>query len=254
MGQQRQEQSISHTAIHDSIKLITTVLFSTVVISFGKYEVLRLLPLFVFPMLLFAYSDMRGKLLMKRLILLEPLVVGIGILNPFFESQTFMLGGLELSIGWISFVSLIVRSTLILMTALILAESLKLEEALMGLRVPPIFVTQVALTYRYIGLLTKEVKAVLLAYRLRASSDKPIRMQHMGSVLGHFFLRTLDKANTIHEAMLLRGFDGTHHGVRGRAFSGKDLAYLLLWTGAFALLRFVDFGLLIGRLIIGGAS
>ncbi len=245
---------MAQQSVHHSIKLITTVLFSTVVISFGKYEILRLLPFFMFPMMLFAYSNMQGKVLLKRLLMIEPLIVGVGILNPFFESQTFMLGSLELSIGWISFVSLIVRSTLILMTALVLAESLQLEEALIGLKVPPLFVTQVALTYRYIGLLTKEIKSVLLAYRLRSANEKRVRMHHMGSVLGHFFLRTLDKANNVHEAMLLRGFDGTHHGVRGRAFKGRDFMYLIVWASVLIGMRLIDVGALFGKLMMGGAS
>lgn len=247
------QTNAQNKTVHHSIKLITTVLFSTVVISFGKYEILRLLPFFVFPMLLFAGSNLQVKVLMKRLLLIEPLILGIGILNPFFESETFMLGGLVLSMGWLSFASLFIRSLLILMTAIVLAESLALEEALIGLKVPPIFVTQVALTYRYIGLLTKEVKAVLLAYRLRSSRRKNVRMQHMGSILGHFFLRTLDKANTIHEAMMLRGFDGTHHGVRGRAFKGRDVAYLVIWTFVLIGLRIFDVGAWIGILMMGGA-
>ena len=76
----------------------------------------------------------------------------------------------------------------------------------------------------------------------------------MGSVLGHFFLRTLDKANTVHEAMLLRGFDGTHHGVRGRAFKGQDFIYLILWTFILIGMRLIDVGALFGKLMMGGAS
>jgi len=245
---------MAQQSVHHSIKLITTVLFSTVVISFGKYEILRLLPFFTFPMLLFAYSNMQVKVLLKRLIMIEPLIVGIGILNPFFESQTFMLGNLELSIGWISFISLFVRSTLILMTALVLAESLQIEEALIGLKVPPLIVTQVALTYSYIGLLSKEIKSVLLAYHLRSANENSIRIQHMGSVLGHFFLRTLDKANTVHEAVLLRGFDGSHHGVRSRSFTGQDYIYIILWGLVLIGLRLFDVGALFGQLMIGGTS
>lgn len=243
---------LSKTKIHHSILLLTTVLYSAVVISFGKYEITKVIPFIIYPAMMFAFIDAPIKPILKKLILIEPLILGIGILNPFFENQTFQVFDLSLSYGWLSLGSLVLRGTMILLSTLILAESIQLEEALIGLKMPPIFVTQLALTYRYIGLMTHEIKTVMLAYSLRSQQTKRINIKHMGSILGHFFIRTLDKANRVHHAMMLRGFDGTNHRMSGKPILVKDWLVFILWTIIFFGLRVLDVSNVLGQWLMGG--
>ena len=238
--------------IHHSILLLTTVLYSAVVISFGKYELISVIPFFCYPALMIAFSDVPIRRVLKHLIFIEPLIIGVGLLNPFFEKQTFQLLDVSWSYGWISLFSLMLRGTMILLTTLVLSEQIRFDEALIGLRIPPMIVTQLAITYRYIGLLTQEIKAVMLAYSLRSSRGKRIDIKHMGSILGHFFIRTLDKANRVHHAMMLRGFDGTNHRLSGIPVSWQDLVYVVVWGIVFCGLRLLDVSTMLGRIIVGG--
>jgi len=237
---------------HHSILLLTTVLYSAVVISFGKYEITRVVPFVIYPAMMIAFSDISLKSILKKLILIEPLIIGVGLMNPFFEKETFQVLSLSLSYGWISLLSLFLRGTLILFATIVLSEKIQLEEALIGLRLPPLFVTQLAITYRYIGLLTREIKSVMLAYKLRSSHSKRVDIKHMGSLLGHFFIRTLDKANRVHHAMVLRGFDGSNHRLSVRPLKISDIMVFIFWGCVFIGLRVIDVSDAFGRFVLGG--
>jgi cobalt/nickel transport system permease protein len=71
-------------------------------------------------------------------------------------------------------------------------------------------------------------------------------------LLGHLLLRTLDRAERIHQAMLARGFDGEIHLLRPLRFHLAEWAFLLGWTALFAVMRTVDVARLLGELA-GGA-
>lgn len=89
--------------IHPLIKLLTTVIYLTVVVSFGRYEISGLLPLLFFPVLVITLAELPLLPILKRMLLAAPFVIGIGILNPVFDHQVLVIGGLTISRGWITF-------------------------------------------------------------------------------------------------------------------------------------------------------
>ena len=75
--------------IHPLIKLITTVIFIAVVMSFDRYDIGRLLPFVLYPVIIVIVSDLPKAPIFKRIIIIEPFIIGVGIL---LIELTFMLG------------------------------------------------------------------------------------------------------------------------------------------------------------------
>lgn len=245
------------TAIHKLyplVKLLTTVSFLTVVVSFGKYDIGGLLPLLLYPFIVFALAEIPVKPILMRLLLVSPFIIGIGILNPFFDHKIFLLGQIEILRGWITFFSLLIRSVLTVTAALLLIATTGMDRlggALRMLKIPRIFVLQLLLTYRYISVLMEEVSRTLRAYSLRAPQQKGVHRSAWGSLTGQLILRTFDRAQRIYEAMCLRGFTGEYRTGGFKEIGVWDLAYLAGWVLFFAAARVYNIPMLLGSLITG---
>ena len=240
--------------IHPLMKLLTTVSYLTVVVSFGKYDIGGLLPLLIYPSMVFALAEIPVKPILMRILLVSPFIIGLGILNPFFDHQVFLLGGIEISRGWVTFLSLLIKSGLTVTAALLLIATTgmdRLAGALRMLKIPRVFVLQLLLTYRYISVLMEEVARTLRAYSLRAPGQKGVHRSAWGSLAGQLILRTIDRAQRIYEAMCLRGFTGEYYTGGFKEIRVWDLAYLAGWVLFFVAARIYNIPMLIGSLITG---
>lgn len=247
------QETVIHK-LHPLVKLLTTVSYLTVVVSFGRYEVAGLLPLFFYPVMVLALAELPVKPILLRILLVSPFIIGIGILNPVFDQQTFVLAGREFSRGWVTFLSILLKSGLTVTAALLLIATTgmdRLAGALRILKVPRVFVLQLLLTYRYISVLMEEVARTLRAYSLRAPKQKGVHRSAWGSLAGQLLLRTFDRAQRIYEAMCLRGFSGEYHSGEINIICRWDWAYLGGWVVFFILARTYNLPLLIGSLLTG---
>lgn len=243
-------------------KLLTTLVYLAVVISFGKFEISSLLPFVFYPVLLFAFSEVPSIPVLKKLVLVCPLILGIGILNPIFDTRTAVFGGIILSRGWITFFSILIKSGLTVTASILLLATTGMDRlgyALRQLKVPKLFVLQLLLTYRYLSVLLEEVSRMSTAYALRAPGQKGIAFRNWGSFAGQLLLRTFDRAQRVYQAMVLRGFDGEYHtgdiAVHSFRISDpvwKDFAYFAAWSVFFILARIYSIPLLIEIIINGG--
>jgi cobalt/nickel transport system permease protein len=136
--------------------------------------------------------------LLKRLLLLEPFVLGIAILGLFQE------GG-----GHVVLVILI-RSTLCLMTLILLSNTTPFSELLRVLkriRVPGLFVTVLALMYRYLFVLIDEAERMQRARKSRSfTRNRRGGWRNFSTVVGQLFIRSADRAERIYAAMCARGW------------------------------------------------
>lgn len=248
----RKETSIHK--IHPLIKLLTTVIYLFVTISFSKYEIISLLPLLFYPVIVFTFAELPLAPILKRVLLVEPLIIGIGILNPFFDQQTIIIGGLVLSRGWITFLSIFIKCGLTVTAAILLLVTTgmdKIAAALRMLKVPKVFVLQLLLTYRYISVLMEEVGRILRAYSLRAPKQKGVHRSAWGSLAGQLILRTFDRAQRVYQAMCLRGFTGEYNTGNASKIKSLDFVYLFVWILCFAVVRIWNIPILIGAFFTG---
>ncbi|GCD82918.1 cobalt ECF transporter T component CbiQ [Parageobacillus thermoglucosidasius] len=240
--------------IHPLIKLLTTVAYLTVVVSFERHEISGLLPFIFYPILIFALAEIPVAPILKMILFIEPLIIGIGILNPLFDHSKILLGGIAISKGWFTFLSIFIKCSLTVTASILLIATTgmdRLAAALRMLKIPKIFVLQLLLTYRYISVLIEEVSRMMRAYSLRAPGQKGIKWSVWGSFAGQLLLRTFERAERVYQAMSLRGFTGEYHTGEIAKLSFKDLAYFAAWILFFVIARIYDIPVLLGSLFTG---
>ncbi|WP_371373988.1 cobalt ECF transporter T component CbiQ [Sporomusa aerivorans] len=241
--------------LNPCIKLITTLFFIIVVTSFPKYEITGLLPFFLFPAVLISLGGLPAGPLGKRLLLVAPFVLFIGIFNPLFDTAPVAkIGSFIITGGWLSFASITIRLCLTVTTALILVATTGIDalgSALMRIGVPKILVIQLLFMYRYLHVLLEEFIRSLQAYSLRSFHGTGIRFRAWGSLLGQLLIRSVDRANRIYQSMLCRGFDGEVRLLRTNTMQSTDLIYLAFWITFFLAARFFNLPQLLGKLLMG---
>lgn len=236
-------------------KLGATLLFIVTVVSFPKYEITGLLPFFLFPTLLFSLGEIPVKFIMKKVFLVSAFALFIGIFNPMIDRKiAFTLLGVPVSGGWISFLSIMLKFFLTITSALLLIATTSFPgicHALQKLGVPDIFISQLLFLYRYIFVLVEEAMKVARARDMRSFGNKGKGMKAFISLAGTLFLRTIERAERIYQAMLSRGFTGKLHASRPYCFSGVDAGFLAATITALYLFRVHDVVGAVGRFSVG---
>jgi cobalt/nickel transport system permease protein len=143
-------------------------------------------------------SAIPARFILKRLLLLEPVVLGIALL------QLLRPNGGE------SFLLILVRSTLCLLTMILLSNTTPFAEilgVLQRVRLPWIFVTLLALMYRYLFVLVDEAERMERARRSRTFDRKSRRSwKSVATLVGQLFVRSSERAERVYAAMCARGW------------------------------------------------
>ena len=71
--------------IHPAVKLVVTVLYLVLVVSYGGYQLTGVLGMALYPFLLFEISGLSFRDALRRLRIVLPLVCVVGIFNPLFD-------------------------------------------------------------------------------------------------------------------------------------------------------------------------
>lgn len=241
--------------INSVVKIIVTLIYIIIVISYDKYNISGLIPMIIYPVVILSLSDLPIIPLLKRMLIVMPLVIFIGIFNPFYDREVIaVFFGIPISGGWISFFSIIIKCALTVFSSLLLIATTGMNNiafALRKLKIPKIFVMQLLLTYRYISVLLDEISHVWNAYVLRASFQKGVALKDSGSLLGQLLLRTYDRAQRVYNAMVLRGFDGEYNTGTGSRVLKIDIIYLVCWVLFFVIVRYINISELIGSIMTG---
>ncbi len=235
-------------------KVLTAVLFVICVVSFDKYVIAAMLPFALFLTITMGLGDVPAVYIMKKLIITSPFAVMIGIFNPLFDQQTALhLGSLAVSGGWISFLSILLRFCLTVSAMFVLIATTGFNSVCMALEklgIPKIFAVQLLMLYRYIFVLIEEGQRMYRARTLRSFQKRRMDMKTFSYFIGQLLLRTLDRGQRIHQAMLCRGFDGT---VRTRQTLHLTLQDVLVFCSCSILLmglRLYDISNLLGRFLM----
>ncbi|MBF0375861.1 MAG: cobalt ECF transporter T component CbiQ [Desulfamplus sp.] len=264
----------SKTWIHSldpRAKVLTTLLFVGIVVSFGKYEISILIPFMLYPVVMITWANLPIIYLIKKMVLLMPFAFFIGIFNPLIDRDiilkinlTFIslidiarfidltkfieimglqnsTGVIEISGGWLSFFSIMIRFSLTVSAALILICTTGFDSiclALQKFRVPGPFIVQLMFLYRYMFVLIDEASRMVRARSLRTFDvDSKMRFSLFVPMIGQLLLRTLDRAQRIHLAMCCRGFDGHIQMIRKMKFGVSEVLFILGWSSVFIIFR-----------------
>ncbi len=244
--------------LHPMAKLMITIAYIVVTVSFGKYQLSGIMPMVLYPVFVFQLSGISVRSCFYKLRVVLPLVCAVGLFNPMFDRAPLLyVGSTAVSGGVISMITLMLKGVFCLMASFCLAATTSMDAvcaALRKLRVPNMLVTLLLLTYRYVSVMLEEVSVMTTAYKLRAPGQKGIHRSAWGSFLGQLLLRSMDRAEELYSAMLLRGFCGEFRYAESASAKPRDYVFTLTALGFFVLCRCFDFAELFGSMAMGGAA
>ncbi len=175
-----------------ALALILTV----VLLPRGQWPALLAVAALLFA-LIFA-SRISGWFLLKRMLLLEPLVLGVAGLM-LFQPDGVMRCALAMT-----------KANLCLLVTLLLSQTTPATEmlrVLQRLRVPWLFITTLTLMHRYLFVLADEAERMRRARASRTfTRGRRFQWQALSSVVGQLFVRASERAERIYNAMCARGW------------------------------------------------
>ena len=196
--------------LHPMAKLLSACALILCAVSFGRYDFVRLAPYLFYPFVLMALAELPYRLLLSRVLLALPFCVCAGLANVFYDRVVaFFLGTMPVTYGALSMATILLKTYLCVMAALLLAGTTpagEIADQLRRLRLPWAFVLAFTMTFRYSAILIEEAYGMMVAYRLRAGSDRAIHIRHMGPFVGQMVLRAFDRAERVYGAMRCRGY------------------------------------------------
>lgn len=238
--------------IHPMAKLVTTVLYVAFVISFSPRDVSGLMSFIFYPVIMMSLSGTPYRPLVRRLLFALPFSLMGGISNLILSrGAVFYIGHFAVSLGMVSFASIMLKTLLSVLAVLILIATTSFVEIsyqLAALRIPKIICLQLVMTYRYLSTLISEAASMFTAYSLRSPNQKGIKMRDMGSFAGQLIMRSFDRAERVYQAMKCRGFDGVYHGRKRGGLRWSDGFYITSLIFLTILLRFFNLSLFLGNL------
>lgn len=235
-------------------KLLLTVFYIFVTVSFNKYDITGIFFMVLYPVLGYQLSEIPVRTCFYKLRIVMPLVCAVGLFNPFFDREIIMyVGALGISGGVISMLTLMMKGIFCLMASFLLIATTSIEEicrAFRQLHFPKLLTSLLLLTFRYISVLLDEVAIMTEAYNLRAPHQKGIHISAWGSFLGQLLLRSMDRAQALYESMELRGFHGEFYYAGGRETNKLSWLWATLFAALILLTRLYNLPALLGSLFV----
>jgi cobalt/nickel transport system permease protein len=180
------------------LKLAVALALALTVVLLPRAQPAGLLAVAVILTGLSAVSGIPVLFLLKRLLLLEPLVLGVAGL------MWLQPGGGRL------FALVMLKANLCLLTTILLSNTTPVTElvrVLRRLRVPWLFVTTLTLMHRYLFVLADEAERMRRARASRTfTRGRRFQWQAPASVVGQLFVRAAERAERIYNAMCARGW------------------------------------------------
>lgn len=220
------------TRLHPLGKLLVTVFYIFMVTASPKYSLQTVILLASYPVFIMAATPIPARTLLSKLIIPAFFSISLGLFNPILDP----------AYGWLSLLTLMIKALLCGFAALLLVATTKVEDiayALGWLRFPKLMTTLFLLMFRYIVLFINEIERVITAYSLRSGGHTALKPSAWGPLIGQLIIRTADKAERLHDAMLLRGFHGHYHTSQPARLNATDTLYLTLWPVVFIAIRLI---------------
>ena len=222
-------------------KLLVTLLFLIFVLSLSVYSLSGLILFFIYPIVSCSMAGISYGYIFKRSLIVLPFILFIGIFNPILDRQVvFYVGDVGIIAGWISFFSILIRGIVSVQAVFILIYTTGFYHLCRGMNrmgIPSLLTTQLLFVYRYIFVLLQEALSMDRARAARSFGRKSYSFSMWGTFIGQLLIRTIERSERIHRAMLSRGFTGNIEGSLHTKWGVKETFYLVIWTCLFVILR-----------------
>ena len=206
-----------HSPIHDlpaHVKVVAAITFVFVAVLTPVHEVWAFAGYIAILIGLIALSQLSARLVLKRMIVEVPFLF-FAILMPFLGSAPkFEFGFLTLSEAgtWAAF-GILIKGTIGVMTSITLAATTRARDLLMGLErigVPDLLVQIASFMLRYSAVVTDELSRMKVARESRGFAARGVKhWKILGQSAGALFIRSYERGERVHLAMLSRGYTGS---------------------------------------------
>ena len=237
--QDLQQRSHWMNDLHPLGKLLISVIYISFVTSIDKYSVVPLILMSLYIIFTFIIGDLSFKEGLYRMRLVLPLVVFVGVFNPFLDKSTVMIGDFAVRGGLVSMITLFIKGLYTVLAVYALIATTSIDDicyALRTIHIPKTIVIVIMLIYRYVDVMAGEADRIYTAYKLRAPGQKGIEYRSWGTLVGQWLLRSMDKARIVYESMLLRGFRGDFI-TKKKSIRIIDVIYPMIWLIVFLYVR-----------------
>lgn len=228
-------------ALDARAKLLVTLLFLVCVLSLPAADLAGVILYLVYPIISAAVAGISYGIVFRRSLLVLPFVLFVGIFNPIFDRQVvFSVGGVAVTSGWLSFLSIVLRGLLSAQAVFILIYATGFYNLCRGMRrmgAPSLLATQLLFVYRYLFVLLQEALSMRRAREARGFGRRGYPLKMWGVFIGQLLLRTIGRSERIHRAMLSRGFNGSVEGIGHQRWGIRESVYVFAWACFFLLLR-----------------
>jgi cobalt/nickel transport system permease protein len=193
-----------------------------------------------------ALARVRVGTLWRRVRVVLPLVLFVGVFLPFVrEGDPVDLGPFTVSEqGLATFATVSVKAILGTFSAVLLGATTSFPDvlhALERLKVPRLLVLIAAFMYRYLFVIVDEVARMRAALAARGYAPRhALQAQAIGRVATALFLRTYERAERVHLAMLARGWNQAMPRMDVLVFRRTDALFLALLGSVLLSVRVVS--------------
>jgi cobalt/nickel transport system permease protein len=225
--------SIIH-GLDPRVKIIVVALFSVIVAVSSKF--LALLPALAVSLFLVAMAKLPIKRVFHRLLLVNGLILFLWFVLPFSYNgkELFTIGPFVATKEGILLAGQItIKSNAILLSMIALLSTtpiFSLGHAMGQLNFPNKITHLFLFTFRYIHVIYKEYRRLTNAMRVRGFVPRTNMHTYKSYayLLGMLLVRSYDRAERIHKAMLCRGFNNKYHSLTQFSLKTEDIFYLSL--------------------------
>lgn len=158
----------------------------------------------------------------------------------FDRNYTGALGPLPVTGGMVSSSVIVIKGLFSLWMLLIVTYTVPFIEIcklMRRLKVPEVFIMQLLLLERYLIVLKQEALSLKRARDCRSFGKKGQQIKVAALIIGSFFLRTVERAERIHRAMVSRGFNGSLKMEPSMPLGTKDFLVIFFSAGLFLTMR-----------------
>jgi cobalt/nickel transport system permease protein len=163
--------------------------------------------------------------------LIEIPFIAFALLMPFFGQgeRVEFLGLLLYREGIEAGAGIIAKATLGVLTAILLSATTTAREILRGLEIlklPTLLVQIASFMLRYINVVTDEMERMRVARASRGFQESGIKhWKVLANSAGALFIRSYERGERVHLAMLSRGYSGTLPNIERVALTKSQIAY-----------------------------
>jgi len=218
------------------IKLLSVLSIIILILILPPGRWLAYIPFFAIALALIISAKLPFKKVIVRSFSIIPFVLVITIFLPFFKDGSTIFSGqfwiFRISVsqdGIVAMLTILIKAWLCLLSLIWLTETTTITgllEALQRLHFPAVMVMILSSMYRFIFVIIDETWRMKHARDCRlCGGSRLIQFRSLGNLIGTLFIRSYERSERVHAAMLSRGFDGTPRTINTLRLRKSDFVF-----------------------------